>query len=206
MSANSDLRSGNDAVPCGPRQRSHSPGTGNSRVDIFSRIRCRGSALLAAAACIAIVALLIGRRTGILLPAKLTDRGDFLDNDLCYLAAKWIGLRGSSGMLVRAFTDSTGTRSYKLVNLVCRDHEGREVSRVVNGNGIRLLCHPDGAPGKLEMFVNGLPTPYTVLWSEAGHVKYVAFVERDTGKHVYWSFLDSGELKSAEKRPPDDAP
>jgi len=171
-----------------------------------SRMRCRRYAVGAAVVCITVSALLVGRCTGIPLPATLLERADILDNGVYYFAAKWVGVRGSGGLVVRAFTDKLGRRGYKLVNLVCRDREGRELSRVVNGNGVRLLCHANGAPGKLELFSCGLPTPYLVQWSEGGQVRAVGFVEQDTGNRVYWRYSDSGVLESAEKGQPDAGP
>jgi hypothetical protein len=171
----------------------------------FPRSLHRRHAMGSVVSCIVLAALLIGRHTGIPLPAQQVGRDRVLDNDAYYFTAKWFGIRGSGGMLVRAFTDSLGKRDYKLVRGICRDRDGRELSRVVDGNGVRLLCHANGALGKLELFSDGLPTPYFLQWSETGHLRALGFVEHDTGKCMYWRFSEAGLLECAESRPPNDA-
>jgi hypothetical protein len=174
-------------------------------MDLHTLPRCKAYALGAVVGCVAIAVLLVGRITGVPLPQNLTGRDDILENEAYYLVAKWIGVRGSDGMVVRAFTDGLGKRSYRLIHLICRDSRGQELSRVVDGNGVRLLCHANGALGKLELFSDGLPTPHFLQWSETGHLRAVGFVEHDTGNCMYWRFSEAGLLECAESRPPSDA-
>ena len=151
--------------------------------------KARTVVVIVAASGILAAALAVVRATGIPMPrAVLLAPYAALDNDLYYLAAKWLGVRGQGGAVFRSFIDDSGRRNFRLVSRVYRDGSGRELSRVVDGNGVAVHCHASGAPAKLEMFSDGLPTDTCVLWSESGALVMVGFVEHPTGNRVSWHF------------------